>query len=83
MVGNVIESQFFKVPGGFDTAAALSFTLMALILALVFLRWVVLRWKGERLTWEPPAWVPIAIGVGVVVYGVARNLPGLGFLSPA
>ena len=37
MVGNVIESQFFKVPGGFDTAAALSFTLMALILALVFL----------------------------------------------
>ena len=37
MVGNVIESQFFKVPGGFPTAAALSFTLMALILALVFL----------------------------------------------
>ena len=23
MVGNVIESQFFKVPGGFPTAAAL------------------------------------------------------------
>ena len=56
---------------------------LLLILALVFLRWVVLRWKGERLTWEPPAWVPIAIGVGVVVYGVARNLPGLAFLSPA
>ena len=56
---------------------------LLLILALVFLRWVVLRWKGERLTWEPPAWVPIAIGVGVVVYGVARNLPGLDFLSPA
>lgn len=36
MVGNVIESQFFKVPGGFDTAAALSFTLMAIILVLVF-----------------------------------------------
>ncbi|KYH43729.1 ABC transporter permease [Branchiibius sp. NY16-3462-2] len=36
MVGNVIESQFFKVPGGFPTAAALSFTLMALILLLVF-----------------------------------------------
>ncbi|HRC40866.1 ABC transporter permease [Nostocoides sp.] len=36
MVGNVIESQFFKVPGGYPTAAALSFTLMALILALVF-----------------------------------------------
>ncbi len=37
MVGNVIESQFFRVPGGYPTAAALSFTLMALILALVFL----------------------------------------------
>ena len=36
MVGNVIESQFFKVPGGFPIAAALSFTLMALILAMVF-----------------------------------------------
>jgi spermidine/putrescine transport system permease protein len=37
MVGNVIDSQFFKVLGGFPVAAALSFTLMALILALVFL----------------------------------------------
>lgn len=37
MVGNVIESQFFKVLGGFPEAAALSFTLMALILFLVFL----------------------------------------------
>lgn len=37
MVGNVIESQFFKVLGGYPTAAALSFTLMAIILLLVFL----------------------------------------------
>lgn len=37
MVGNVIESQFLKVLGGYPTAAALSFTLMALILLLVFL----------------------------------------------
>ena len=36
MIGNVIESQFFKVLGGYPTAAALSFTLMAIILALVF-----------------------------------------------
>ena len=36
MVGNVIESQFFRVLGGFPTAAALSFTLMAIILAMVF-----------------------------------------------
>lgn len=37
MVGNVIESQFFRVPGGYPIAAALSFTMMALILALVYL----------------------------------------------
>ena len=37
MVGNGIESQFFRVLGGFPTAAALSFMLMAGILALVFL----------------------------------------------
>lgn len=35
MVGNVIESQFFDVVGGYPVAAALSFTLMALILVLV------------------------------------------------
>lgn len=35
MVGNVIESQFFAVPGGYPIAAALSFTLMAVILVLV------------------------------------------------
>ena len=37
MVGNGIESQFFRVIDGYPTAAALSFTLMAAILALVFL----------------------------------------------
>ena len=55
---------------------------LVLILALVFVRWVVLRWRGERLIWDPPTWVPIAIGVGVIVYGVARNIPGLEFLAP-
>ena len=47
MVGNVIESQFFKVLGGFPVAAALSFTLMAVILALVFL--YVRRYGTEEL----------------------------------
>lgn len=47
MVGNVIESQFFRVPGGYDTAAALSFTLMAMILVLVFL--YVRRFGTEEL----------------------------------
>ena len=47
MVGNVIESQFFKVLGGFPVAAALSFTLMAVILALVFV--YVRRYGTEEL----------------------------------
>ena len=47
MIGNVIESQFFKVLGGFPVAAALSFTLMALILALVFM--YVRRFGTEEL----------------------------------
>lgn len=56
---------------------------LLLVLTLVLARWAMLRWRGERFTWDPPAWVPIAIGVGVVVYGVARNLPGLDWLSPS
>lgn len=35
MVGNAIDAQFFRVVGGYPTAAALSFTLMAIILAMV------------------------------------------------
>ena len=33
MIGNVINDQFLAVPGGYPVAAALSFTLMAAILA--------------------------------------------------
>jgi spermidine/putrescine transport system permease protein len=47
MIGNVIESQFFRVLGGFPTAAALSFTLMALILVVVFV--YVRRFGTEEL----------------------------------
>ena len=36
MIGNVIESRFFRVVD-YPTAAALSFVLMAAILVLVFL----------------------------------------------
>ena len=47
MIGNVIESQFFRVLGGFPVAAALSFTLMTLILILVFV--YVRRFGTEEL----------------------------------
>ena len=47
MVGNVINDQFLAVPGGYPIAAALSFTLMAAILVLVFL--YVRRFGTEQL----------------------------------
>ncbi|HNJ79642.1 MAG TPA: ABC transporter permease [Marmoricola sp.] len=47
MVGNVINDQFLAVPGGYPIAAALSFTLMAAILLLVFL--YVRRFGTEEL----------------------------------
>ena len=47
MIGNVINDQFLAVPGGYPVAAALSFTLMAAILVLVFL--YVRRFGTEEL----------------------------------
>lgn len=47
MVGNVINDQFLAIPGGYPVAAALSFTLMAAILVMVFL--YVRRFGTEEL----------------------------------
>ena len=44
MVGNVINDQFLAIPGGYPVAAALSFTLMAAILVMVFIR-LMLAWS--------------------------------------
>lgn len=55
---------------------------LVVIGALVFARWVVLRWRGERFTWSPPNWLPITLGVGVLLFGVLRNIPGFEFLGP-
>lgn len=49
---------------------------------LAFARWVVLRWRGEPFRWNPPNWVPISLGIGVLVFGVLRNVPGFEFLGP-
>ena len=54
--------------------------LMAALLVVGY-RWVVRR-SGRQLA-SMPAWVPVAIGVGVLVFGVVRNLPGWEFLGPA
>jgi hypothetical protein len=52
----------------------------------------VLLWLAFRITYRRrhhaaapavPAWVPVAIGVSALVFGVLRNIPGWDWLSPA
>ena len=53
---------------------------------------VVLVWVGYRVTYRRrhgtkapavPSWVPVAIAVSALVFGVLRNIPGWDWLSPA
>lgn len=72
------------VTGDFSAAFARNPLLVILVAvaAVVFVRWVMLRWRGEPLRWNPPNWVPISIGIGVLAFGVLRNFPGFEFLGP-
>lgn len=56
--------------------------ILLVALAVAFVRWVVLRWRGERFTWNPPTWLPITLGIGVLLFGVLRNIPGFDVLAP-
>jgi hypothetical protein len=50
---------------------------------LLFAFWVRASWRGRPLRWRVPTWLPVAIGVGLVVFTVARNIPGWSWMSPA
>jgi hypothetical protein len=71
-----------------DVLAAASSNLLLVgslpVLAWLWLRSLSQRWRGVARPW-PPA-VVRAAGAGavalVVLFGVARNLPGLGWLLP-
>ncbi|QIM21950.1 DUF2752 domain-containing protein [Phycicoccus sp. HDW14] len=39
--------------------------------------------QGRVVRTTIPNWLPVAIGVAVIAFGVLRNLPGWEFLSPA
>ncbi|MBD3785170.1 MAG: DUF2752 domain-containing protein [Micrococcales bacterium] len=41
------------------------------------------RAQGRPVRLVIPNWLPVAVGVAVLVFGVARNVPGWDFLSPA
>lgn len=44
--------------------------------------WLVARWRGRPQEWRPPSWLPRVLAVVLVVFGLARNVPGWAFLSP-
>ncbi|NHA69884.1 DUF2752 domain-containing protein [Phycicoccus flavus] len=54
-----------------------------LAVALVVAYHVVRRRLGHRTSTDVPPWLPVAIGVLVLLFGVVRNLPGMEALSPA
>lgn len=71
-----------------DIAAAFGFNLFfPLFLGAIALGWI--AWMRRSLGRPPrvplalmPVWVPAALGTALVVFGVARNLPGLRALAP-
>lgn len=44
--------------------------------------WLVQRWRRSSGPWRAPAWLPNVLAVVLVVFGVARNVPGWTWLSP-
>lgn len=52
------------------------------IVALGWVWWLVRVWRSEPVL-RPPAWVWVALGVGLLAFTVLRNLPALApYLSP-
>ena len=71
-----------------DVPAALGYNLLLpLVVAAVVVGW--LSWVRVSVGRTPirvlttmPSWAAIALGVGVVAFGVLRNVPGFGALAP-
>jgi hypothetical protein len=52
-------------------------------LVVLFVLWVCAAWTGRPLHWDPPRWLPWAIGAAFVAVVVVRNVPGWTWASPA
>jgi hypothetical protein len=69
-----------------DVAAAAGLNVLALaslpVLAVIWLRWVRRRWTGAPRAQPAPAALILALAVGVLVFGVIRNLPFGAALAP-
>ena len=61
----------------------LLFVLLPLLLVYAgFWIWSFATGKPNRLEQRMPRWIPIALIVVLVVYGVLRNLPAFDWLAP-
>ncbi|HET7761546.1 MAG TPA: DUF2752 domain-containing protein [Phycicoccus sp.] len=69
------------VAGSFARNPAVPVLVMAAVVWLAF-RVVVHRRPGRRQR-PMPTWLPVALGVATLVFGVLRNIPGWDWLSPA
>jgi hypothetical protein len=74
-----------------DVLSSLSYNVLVLpaLLALAWwwTGWALQVWTGARPRWAPspttlPAWIPLAVGAGVVAFAVARNLAPFAWLAP-
>ena len=58
-------------------------TLMAPVALFAWVRWVRRSFTGRGARLVPPSWWGWALAALVAVFWVARNLPGMSWLSPA
>ncbi|WP_460467222.1 DUF2752 domain-containing protein [Calidifontibacter terrae] len=70
-----------------DLPAAAGFNPMAVVaiagLLVVFGRWTLRQWRGEPKRTLARPWVTSALALVILVFWVARNIPGWTWLSPA
>lgn len=69
-----------------DLASAWSMNPLA-VLVVPYLVWAWIAWLRRVVTGRPrqflaPAWVPMTIGVAMVLFAVLRNVPAFAFLAP-
>lgn len=70
-----------------DVPAAFGFNPLAVLavvgLLVVFARWTVRQWRGEPKRTLTRPWVTSAMALAILVFWVARNVPGWSWISPA
>ncbi|PFG15750.1 uncharacterized protein DUF2752 [Propionicimonas paludicola] len=79
-----LRALHFLTVGNLEAAWAMN---PAAVLAVPYLAVSWLLWARREITGRPraflaPGWLILSVGIGLVVYGVLRNVPGLEVLAP-